>query len=253
MNNDRNWPSSSRQAVHLKFAKEKFMTRGFPALAFLAVLSFACSAPVRAQMGMDLFKRPAIAKAFHPVVGKGSVYQDTGKDSKSRTSEISIVGKESVDGKEAFWMEFVSTESDGKTVMGKTLITPDDMQFHRIIFQQAGQQAMEMPAQMITAHRGNLQESANEWHSVGTESVTVPAGTFSCDHWHNDKTKGDIWTSDKVSPFGMVKSVNASGSTDVLVKILDDATDRITGPVKPFDMQQMMQEMQQHRQQGSQP
>ena len=127
------------------------------------------------------------------------------------------------------------------------------MQFHRIIFQQAGQQAMEMPAQMITAHRGNLQESANEWHSVGTESVTVPAGTFSCDHWHNDKTKGDIWTSDKVSPFGMVKSVNASGSTDVLVNILDDATDRITGPVKPFDMQQMMQEMQQHRQQGSQP
>jgi hypothetical protein len=229
------------------------MTRGIPALAFLAVLSLAASVPAHAQMGMDLFKRPAIAKAFHPVVGKGSVYQDTGKDSKSRTSEISIVGKESVDGKEAYWMEFVSTESDGKTVMGKTLITPDDMQFHRIIFQQAGQQAMEMPAQMINSHRGTLADSANDWHSVGTETITVPAGTFSCDHWHNDKTKGDIWTSDKVSPFGMVKSVNSSGNTDVLVKILDDATDRITGPVKTFDMQQMMQEMQQHRQQAPQP
>ena len=57
---------------------------------------------------------------------------------------------------------------------------------------------------------------------------------------------------DKVSPFGMVKSVNSSGNTDVLVKILDSATDRITGPVKPFDMQQMMQEMQQRRQQAPQ-
>lgn len=229
------------------------MARGLPALAFLAILSLVASVPACAQMGMDLFKRPAIAKAFHPVVGKGSVYQDTEKDSRSRTWEISIVGKESVDGKEAYWMEFVSTESDGKTVMGKTLITPDDLQFHRIIFQQAGQQAMEMPAQMINAHRGALQDSANDWHSVGTESITVPAGTFSCEHWHNDKTKSDIWTSDKVSPFGMVKSVNSAGNTDVLVRILDNATDRMTGPIKAFDMQQMMQEMQQRRQQGSQP
>jgi hypothetical protein len=228
------------------------MNRGLPALVFVAVLSLAASVPANAQMGMDLFKRPAIAKAFHPVVGKGSVYQDTGKDSNAHTSEISIVGKESVDGKEAYWMEFVSTESDGKTMVGKTLITPDDMQFHRMIFQQAGQQAMEMPAQMINSHRGTVAESASDWHSVGTESITVPAGTFSCEHWHNDKTKGDIWTSDKVSPFGMVKSVNPSGNTDVLVKILDNATDRITGPVKAFDMQQMMQEMQQRRQQAPQ-
>jgi hypothetical protein len=36
----------------------------------------------------------------------------------------------------------------------------------------------------------------------------------------------------------------------VLVKVLSDVPDRITGPVKKFDMQQMMQQMQQQRQQS---
>ena len=98
-------------------------------------------------------------------------------------------------------------------------------------------------------HREKMEENMSDWHSVGTETITVPAGTFSCEHWRNDKNKSDIWTSDKVTPFGMVKSVSGHGDTQVLVKILDNATDRITGPVKQFDMQEMMQQMQQRRQQ----
>ena len=48
--------------------------------------------------------------------------------------------------------------------------------------------------------------------------------------------------------FGMVKEISGNGDTQVLSKTLDNTTDRITGPVKQFDMQQMTQEMQQHRQ-----
>jgi hypothetical protein len=47
----------------------------------------------------------------------------------------------------------------------------------------------------------------------------------------------------------MVKEIGGNGNTQVLSKTLDNTTDRITGPVKQFDMQQMTQEMQQHRQQ----
>ena len=47
----------------------------------------------------------------------------------------------------------------------------------------------------------------------------------------------------------MVKEISGNGNTHVLSKILDTTTDRITSPVKQFDMQQMMQEMQQHRRQ----
>jgi hypothetical protein len=219
------------------------------AVAIVALLSLFAVCMTQAQMGMDLFKRPAITKVIHPVVGKGAAYTDTGKEAKPRTTEISIVAKDSVDGKEAYWMEFVSTEPDGKTFVGKTLVTLDDFQFHRMIVQPPGQQAMEMPMQMSAAGRQRLQDNISDWHSVGTESITVPAGTFSCEHWHSDKSNADAWTSDKVTPFGMVKSVSGNGGTQVLVKVLDNATDRITGPVKQFDMQDMMQQMQQHRQQ----
>jgi hypothetical protein len=235
---------------HLLFDEEKTMKRCCLAATLVAVLGLAVSAPVRGQMGMDLFKRPAIAKVFHPVIGKGAVYASTDKNGKDRKSEIAIVGKDSFEGQEAYWMQFVSTDPDGKTYIGKTLITPSDFQFHKMIIQPPGQQAMEMPINMNSnaAARKEKMEDFADWHSVGTESVTVPAGTFSCEHWRNDKTKSDIWTSDKITPFGMVKEVSGSGSSQVLVSVLDNAPDRITGPVKQFDMQQMIQQMQQQRQ-----
>lgn len=226
------------------------MKRSWYVLAVLIVLALAAPQYASAQMGMDMFKRPSITKVFHPVVGKGAVYLDTDKDGKnSRTSEIAIVGKDSFEGKESFWMQIVSTDSQGKMFIGKSLITPADFQFHRMIIQPPGQQAMEMPMKMNAARKEKMEENLNEWHSVGTESVTVPAGTFSCEHWRNDKTHAEVWTSEKVVPFGMVKEISGNGSTQVLSKILENATDRITGPVKQFDMQQMMQEMQQQRQQ----
>jgi len=230
------------------------MQRSWYALALLAALALAVPQPAHAQMGMDMFKRPAITKVFHPVVGKGAAYLDTDKDGKtSRTSEIAIVGKDSFEGKEGFWMQIVSTDPQGKMFVGKSLITPGDFQFHRMIIQPAGQQAMEISMNMNSARKEKMEDNLSEWHSVGTESITVPAGTFSCEHWRNDKTRAEVWTSDKVTPFGMVKEISGNGNTQVLSKILDNAADRITGPVKQFDMQQMMQQMQQQRQQKPQP
>src|SRR5271166_2853907 len=200
------------------------MQRSFLVFGFLATIClFAAVAPAQAQIGMDIFQRPSITKVLHPVVGK-----------------------------EGFWVEFYSTDSTGKAVVGKALITLADFQFQRMIIQPPGQQAMEMPMNMANAHRSKIEENANDWHSVGPDTITVPAGTFPCEHWHNDKTNGDIWTSDKITPFGMVKDTH-NGTTQVLTKILDNATDRITGPVKQFDMQQMIQQMQQQHQQRQQP
>jgi hypothetical protein len=219
------------------------MKRRWLVLAILAAISLAASSSSHAQMGMDMFKRPSITKVFHPVVGKGAAYLDTDKDGKtSRTSEIAVVAKDSFEGKESFWMQIVSTDPQGKTFIGKSLITPGDFQFHRMIIQPPGQQAMEMPMKMNAARKEKIEEDAADWHSVGTDSITVPAGTFSCEHWRNDKTHAEIWTSDKVTPFGMVKEISGNGNTQVLSKILDNATDRITGPVKQFDIQQMMQQ-----------
>ena len=225
------------------------MKAGVRAAAFSAVC-FVLAVPLtHAQMGMDIFKRPSITKAFHPVVGKGAAYQSTDKNGGTRNTEIGVVGRDSAEGKDGFWMEFVSAANDGKQMVAKVLITTDDFQFHRMIFQQPGQQAMEMPVNMnAAARKEKMDEHLADWHSAGSQTITVPAGTFSCEHWVNDKSHGEVWTSDKITPIGMVKEVNGSGGTEVLVKVLDNFPDRISGPVKGSDIQQMMQEMQQRRQ-----
>jgi len=201
--------------------------------------------------GYGYFPAAFLTKLFHPVIGQGAAYQTAGKsgpDAKPRTMEMGLVGKESVDGKDGYWMQIRIDTGNGITMVGKTLITPVDFQVYRTIIQMPGQPAMEMPVNMSAANRGKMQESMEDWHAVGTESVTVPAGTFSCEHWKNDKTGGEVWSSDKVFPFGLVKEAGKDGSTTILVKVLSDYPDRITGPVQKFDPQLMMQLMQQQRQ-----
>jgi len=216
----------------------------------LSVLALA--APVGAQMGMDAFQRPALMKVFHPVVGKGARYASTSKTGgQAWTEELSIVGKDTVDGKDAYWMEMVRIDDKSGEHGGKALITVDDFQVHRMVMEVPGQGLMEMPANMLmtSAKAGqHIQENMKEWHSVGSDTITVPAGTFSCEHWRNDKKNEDMWASDKVVPFGMVKQAGPT-SEMVLVKTLDSVQDRYSGPAKTFDMQQMMQQMQQRQQQ----
>ena len=217
--------------------------------AFLALsLAFASNA----QMGMDIFKKPSITKAFNPVVGKGAQYETASKTGgRSRSMQMGIVGKDSVEGKDAYWFEIVNSENNGQLMIAKTLITPGDFQPHKAIIQIPGQGAMEMPVNMTARNRQQVDDKMNEWHNVGTDTITVPAGTFSCDHWKNDKDGSEAWTSSKVVPFGLVKEVEKDSSM-TLVKVIDDFPDQIKGPVQQFNMQQMMQQMQQQRQQPNQ-
>jgi hypothetical protein len=213
----------------------------------LLIVSMGAASSASAQMGMDIFKKSSFSKVFHPVVGAGGQYQTTTtgeKDATPKLMDLYIVGKEPVEGKDGYWMEYVTTDSQGKTIIGKILITKDDFQFHRMIVQMQGHPAMEMPFNPMAQQREKIQDKFEDWHTVGTESITVPAGTFSCEHLRNDKTNSDNWTSDKISPFGVVKEVSPN-QTMILVKSLTNTQDRITGPVQKFDPLQMMQQMQQ--------
>lgn len=212
----------------------------------LSVVSLCLAYSARAQMGMDMFKKPAFTKVFNPVVGKGAEYQTIKSNSQNapRTLQMFIVSKESVDGKDGYWMEIVTATDKGGNFVGKTLFTKDDFQFRRMVIQMPGQGAMEMPFNPNDSRKQSIQDSMSDWHSIGTESVTVPAGTFNCEHWKNEKNNSEVWTNDKVTPFGMVKEVS-SNSTMVLTKILTDMPDQITGPVQKFDPQMMMQQRQQ--------
>ena len=220
----------------------------------LLVLFGACHS-VHAQMGMgmDAFRRPmTFTKVFHPVVGKGAEYQmmRTGANDRVSKMQLGIVGKDSAGGQDAYWMQMVMSENN-QEIVSKVLISNSDFQPSRFIMQWPGRPAMEMPVAMNATNRDKINSSLQDWHSAGTESITVPAGTFSCEHWKNDKTGEEVWTSDKVSPFGMVKQAGKDNSM-ILLKVLDDYSDRITGPVQKFDPQLMMQQQMQRRQQPQQ-
>jgi hypothetical protein len=223
-------------------------------IVLLAAVAWLCLASsVAAQMGMDFFKKPNIADIFRPVVGRGAVYeqQRTDRQAPKTTMEMSVVGKELVDGQEGYWLEFAHTDrASGQMGYGKMLVTKDDFKFHKMVFQQPGQPAMEVPYTGTGGEKGrsHMQEELDKWHSVGNESITVPAGTYNCVHWKKDTGKGDVWFSDKISPFGMVKSVT-SGQTRVLLSLITDATDHITGPVTKFDPEAIKRQMMERQKQ----
>jgi hypothetical protein len=220
---------------------------------------------VRGQMGGDWFKQAGIVQVINPVVGKGGIYETTRNDQQNApkaSQELTVVAKDSVNGKEAYWLEIGDQdEKTGQMGYGKVLFTKEDFQFHRVIVQRPGQQALEMPFNPSDSTKKKVSEEIEKWHVVGTESITVPAGTFSCQHWKKEKTseesaETELWTSDKVTPFGIVKQVGAEG-TMVLMKVITDATDHITGPVRKFDpleiKRQLMEKMQQTQQQNQPP
>jgi hypothetical protein len=205
----------------------------------VAVACLCVTSPGFAQLGMNIFNKPNISDIFKPVVGSGGLYemQRTGKE-KPTQMEMTIVGKEMVDGQQGWWME-VGHEgpksASGELMYSKMLVT-NEFEMKKIVFQMPGQPAMEMPFDSKDKTNNHMKDEMQKWHKVGSESITVPAGTFSCAHWKKDEGVGDVWVSDKVTPMGMVKSVN-DHETMVLVKIINGATDHITGPVSKFDPQ----------------
>jgi hypothetical protein len=212
-----------------------------PAIVVCTTMAYRSSAQFP---GMPSIQRPNIANIFHPVVGMGAAWEETKQGGKKSTLEMSIVGKEMVGTREAFWMEVgTSAEVPGSLHYGKMLVTPEDFAFHKMITMMPGSaQPIEIDMESTMAHRQTLEKNLDKWHSVGTETITVPAGTFSCDHWTKDDGKGDVWVSSKVSPMGMVKSAD-TGQTMVLVKLITDAKTHITGTPVKFDPQMMRNRM----------
>jgi hypothetical protein len=214
------------------------------------VITFAALAlalPLAAQMFGP--KPPSLSGVWHPVVGTGAAYEMTDKGGKNTQMEITIVGKEDVDGKPNFWLEMAMTDPrTSAPVYVKSLMSVNDsgVTSMRMVMQIPGQpDPMEMDMNMNPAGHGVKQTTpaniADKAETVGTESVTVPAGTFSCTHYRMKDGTGDAWVSDKVGPWGLVKSTGKDNSM-VLTKVITDAKDHITGTPKKFDPMQMMRQ-----------
>ena len=213
------------------------------AASFLLMLGTAS-----AQMGMGMRQTPMPHGIFSPVVGSGAAYEITSSDGRKSDVEYAIVGKESVIGKDAYWMEFTTDAGSGTMIM-KMLTSIGEATASRVIMQLPGRPPMEMPHQMMkNATTSNTQSLAADIRSgsddLGSEPVTVPAGTFACEHYRAKDGSGDTWVSTKVAPFGVVKH-QGKDATMVLTKVITDAKDKIVGVPQPFNPMGMMQQPQQ--------
>jgi hypothetical protein len=219
--------------------------RNIKAFAFCACcLSLTIVATTAsAQMGMGMRQRSLPSGVFNPVVGSGAVYEMQPLNGAKSSIEYTIVGKESVDGKEGFWMEWTTTAGGMGEMVMKMLIVPGSTSAQKLIMQMPGRPPMEMPMQMSHMNSGSAAPSdiRNLAEDVGTESVTTPAGTFSCEHYKMKDGSGDSWVSSKVPPFGLVKH-QGKDSSMVLTKIITDAKDKIVGTPEPFNPMGMMQQ-----------
>jgi len=202
------------------------------------------AASVSAQMGM----RPSMpAGIFSGAVGSGAQYEMTAADGTKSTIEYAVVGKDSVEGKDAYWLEWTMNSARMGEMVMKMLLAPESSNgvTSRIIMQMAGRPPMEMPAQMTRpgSQPAPKMDIRGESEDVGKESVTTPAGTFMCEHYRSKDGSSDTWVSAQVTPFGVVKSQTKSTSM-VLTKQITGARDKIVGTPVPFNPQMMMQQMQ---------
>jgi hypothetical protein len=210
----------------------------------VAIICLAFAYSTSAQMG---FHAPQMRGLWNPVVGNGATYQLKSSNGKDTQMEWAVVAKESVDGKDGFWMEMTTSDSSGRgagmVVKDLMMFDGNDMTIQKIVMQMPGRPPMEMPMQMsqMGSHK-QITDVSHDSEDVGKETITTPAGTFECEHYRS-KDGGDAWVSPKVSPFGLVKSQSKDTSM-TLVSVTTDAKDKITGTPQVFNPMQMMQQQQ---------
>ncbi len=194
---------------------------------------------------------PLMTGIWHPTVGRGGLYEVTRTGGRKSQIEITIVGKEDVNGDPGYWFELY--QEDAKVYYKDLIVAvPEGLAFAKRVMQPRGEDPVEFDSSMHPGERrttpADIREEAD---LVGTETISVPAGTFICEHYRLKGGWGDAWLSDKVSPWGLVKMLVASPQgvpeyyTDgrppknlgptrdkdtsmVLIKVVTDAKDHIT-------------------------
>jgi hypothetical protein len=159
---------------------------------------------------------------------------------------VAVVGKEG----EAYWYESVIEGGKEGRIITKMLVSGDPGDANnvkRVIVKVGSEPAMEMPAQMMGQQGGQGKEKITE---KGTETVKVPAGTFTARHMqHQEGTLlVDTWIHKDIPPYGMVKSQTKDGEM-VLLGYGTGATSLITETPQKFEMPAMpqMEERQERR------
>lgn len=157
---------------------------------------------------------------------------------------FAVVGKEDVDGQPHYWVEFLSEPPTLQgTVIVQILVASypfDQSDIKGYVVKMRDGPAQSVPRDYIPQLIEQSGTPGPSWEEkcataedLGTESVTVSAGTFSARHFHvSGDDEGDVWIADV--PFGVVRWEMA-GSRMELLKFGNDAKSSIKE--KPVEIQ----------------
>ncbi len=214
---------------------------------FAVVLPGLLLIVLNAAAQMPMGDAPRFRGVWKPVVGSGAAYQVESKGEPKRTVEIAVVGSETAQGKSGHWLEMVFQDPEQGEVVMKNLILPEggNTKVARMIFQTREMGPVEFSSEMMGmgGRRQGPQDAdiRDDATLLGSETITVPAGTFECQHYRAKDGGADVWISDKVAPWGMVK-MTSRDTTMTLTRVLTGVKTRITGTPKKFDFSEMMRE-----------
>ena len=182
--------------------------------------------PATAQRGRGP-RPPAVRGVFNPTIGSGAVYKTANGE-----MEVSLVGKEDVNGKTGYWIQIgMGGQSNMKQLW---VLDGKNMTIARTIVQAQGEGPMEMPPGMFGLSSMSS-DARGDGQLVGTESVTTPAGTFSCEHYRATNGKWDVWLAPNIPPWGLVKSKDETGEM-VVQRVMTGVPDRITGTPQKLEL-----------------
>lgn len=188
---------------------------------------------------------------WNPQPGQGSEYDINTHNGTSLHVSLTITGTENVNGQTGYWLEIGGNFEQLGQIYSQTLMTQSagKLQKQRWILQLPNNPPMEM-SQAAMPQRARRSKTAAEDTAaadprsngvrVGSESVTVPAGTFQCEHWRAKDGTGDVWLSTSVVPYSVVKAVDKDGGMMTLTKLISGGTSHLTGKAVPFDPAVMM-------------
>lgn len=187
------------------------MRRLIGAVGALAVLAM----PARGQ-AQELCK----TSFKTPPVGSWAEWRMTEGADSSITSRMAVVGSEQRDGKTLTRLEMTSQGRRGPIIM-QVLISGWPYgagETEEAVFKMGDRPAMKVPQAMLSRIANHRGSSASGWmrgcekmQVVGSEKVTVPAGTFSTTHYRNAQDGSDVWI-DKDLPFALVKLTDSSAA-----------------------------------------
>jgi hypothetical protein len=199
------------------------------ALACFASMALALFFPClgESQAPRPLPRLSVIAQNFNPILGAGARYE-THDEHGSGAFSVAVVGETQVNGRPGYWVETRVEKGDEAGLILKQLVVRDQGRPHtlRLIIQRPGRAPEEetlegnQAAQPSPESREAIPSGIKE--SLGRADVTTPAGKFVCHHYRVQlgSAPGDLWTSRRVAPYGLVKLTSEGLSMEV-VQLLD--------------------------------